>query len=108
MDIPATVVPYDPRWPAWFEELRARVDAALGGIAHVTEHVGSTAVPGLAVKPIVDMDAVVVAHAAVRPAIESLAAAGWRHQGDLGITGREAFDPPADCGYHHLLELARG
>jgi GrpB-like predicted nucleotidyltransferase (UPF0157 family) len=45
---PAVVVPYDPQWPALFEALRARADAALAGIAHTTEHVGSTAVPGLA------------------------------------------------------------
>ena len=50
MDAPA-VVPYDPRWPGLFEMLRDRADAALAGVPHVTEHVGSTAVPGLAAKP---------------------------------------------------------
>lgn len=47
MDAP-TVVPYDPRWPGLFEMLRGRADAALAGVAHVTEHVGSTAATGLA------------------------------------------------------------
>jgi GrpB-like predicted nucleotidyltransferase (UPF0157 family) len=50
MDAPA-VVPYDLRWPGLFEMLRGRADAALAGVPHVTEHVGSTAVPGLAAKP---------------------------------------------------------
>ena len=39
--------------------LRDRLDAALAGVAHVTEHVGSTAVRGLAAKPIIDVDVVV-------------------------------------------------
>lgn len=39
------VTAYDPRWPALFEALRDCADAALTGVAHVTEHVGSTAVP---------------------------------------------------------------
>jgi GrpB-like predicted nucleotidyltransferase (UPF0157 family) len=45
VDVPAAVVAYDPRWPGLFTELRGRVDAALADVAHVTEHVGSTAVP---------------------------------------------------------------
>ena len=91
-----------------FSELRDRVDAALAGVAHVTEHVGSTAVPGLDAKPVIDLDVVVPGDAAVGPAIETLAAAGWRHQGDLGITGREAFAPPADAVYHHLYVVVAG
>ena len=85
-----------------FEKLRARADAALTGLAHVTEHVGSTAVPGLAAKPIIDLDVVVPDDAAAGPAIGALEAAGWRHQGNLGINGREAFLPPDDAIYHHL------
>jgi GrpB-like predicted nucleotidyltransferase (UPF0157 family) len=38
----------------------------------------------------------------VAPAITALAAAGWQHQGDLGIPGREAFEPVPDPAYHHL------
>jgi len=53
---PSVVVPYDPEWPARFEQERARLETALapwldGGI----HHIGSTAVPGLAAKPIIDM-----------------------------------------------------
>jgi GrpB-like predicted nucleotidyltransferase (UPF0157 family) len=108
VDVPAVVVPYDPRWPAWFERIRTRVDAALDGLAHETVHVGSTAVPGLAAKPIIDIDIVVADRRAVRAAIDSLAAAGWRHQGDNGIAGREAFAPPEDSVYHHLYVVVDG
>jgi GrpB-like predicted nucleotidyltransferase (UPF0157 family) len=107
MDAPA-VVPYDPRWPDLFELLRGRADAALADLPHVTEHVGSTAVPGLLAKPIIDLDVVVPDEHAVRPAIAALSAAGWRHEGDLGITGREAFLPPADVVYHHLYLVVAG
>jgi GrpB-like predicted nucleotidyltransferase (UPF0157 family) len=92
----------DPGWSALFRELRDRIDSALADVAHVTEHVGSTAVPGLDAKPIIDVAVVVPGEAAVGPAITGLAAAGRRHQGDLGIEGREAFAPPADAACHHL------
>jgi GrpB protein len=108
MEVSAIVADYDPRWPGLFERLRDRLDAALAGVAHVTEHVGSTAVRGLAAKPIIDVDIVVANQAAVGPAAKALAAAGWRHEGDLGIKGREAFLPPADAAYHHLYLVVAG
>jgi GrpB-like predicted nucleotidyltransferase (UPF0157 family) len=46
---------YDPAWPARFEDERARLREALGPLAIAIEHVGSTAVPGLAAKPIIDV-----------------------------------------------------
>jgi GrpB-like predicted nucleotidyltransferase (UPF0157 family) len=56
MSYPAVViVAYDPQWPARFEEERRRITAALGARAVAVEHVGSTAVPGLAAKPIIDI-----------------------------------------------------
>ena len=50
------VVPYDPAWPAAYEELAAKVKAALGSAVLALDHVGSTSVPGLAAKPTVDID----------------------------------------------------
>jgi putative glutamine amidotransferase len=49
------IVDYDPTWPRLFDEEAARIRAALGDVAVRIEHVGSTAVPGLAAKPIVDI-----------------------------------------------------
>lgn len=51
------LVPYDPRWPVLFEEHRRRIVSALGEVE--VEHVGSTSVPGLAAKPLVDVQLVV-------------------------------------------------
>ncbi|MGK5627825.1 GrpB family protein [Streptomyces sp. URMC 123] len=50
------VVAYDPAWPDAFERERRRIVAALGPVARRVDHVGSTAVPGLVAKPIIDID----------------------------------------------------
>jgi len=52
---PIEVVPYDPSWAVAFEEWRRRLAEALGETAVRIEHVGSTAVPGLAAKPVIDV-----------------------------------------------------
>jgi GrpB-like predicted nucleotidyltransferase (UPF0157 family) len=50
------VVPYSPEWSARFDVERQRIEDALGAIARRVDHVGSTSVPGLPAKPIVDID----------------------------------------------------
>jgi GrpB-like predicted nucleotidyltransferase (UPF0157 family) len=52
---PVEIVPYDPAWPHLYEVWRARLDTAIGAAAERIEHVGSTSVPGLPAKPIVDI-----------------------------------------------------
>jgi GrpB-like predicted nucleotidyltransferase (UPF0157 family) len=52
---PLVVVDYDPAWPQAYERWRQRIAAALGRTALRIEHVGSTSVPGLAAKPVVDI-----------------------------------------------------
>jgi GrpB-like predicted nucleotidyltransferase (UPF0157 family) len=74
----------------------------LGEIASSIEHIGSTAVPGLPSKPIIDIDVVVEAPELVHAAILSLEGIGYLHRGDLGIAGREAFKTPAGHYHHHL------
>ena len=54
-DEPIELVEYDPSWPARFGEIRGRLAAGLGDVAGRIDHVGSTAVPGLAAKPVVDI-----------------------------------------------------
>lgn len=46
--------------------------------------------------------------AAVSAAVKALSAARWQYQGNLGITGREAFLPPPDAAYHHLYAVVAG
>jgi len=52
---PIVVVPYDEAWPSLFEEERDRIARAIGPCVEGIEHVGSTAVPGLAAKPVIDI-----------------------------------------------------
>jgi len=56
---PVVLADPDPTWPAVFERQRAAIARALGGRARRIDHVGSTAVPGLAAKPIVDIQVTV-------------------------------------------------
>jgi GrpB-like predicted nucleotidyltransferase (UPF0157 family) len=49
------IAPYDPEWPSAFSEERDRIAAALGSLALRIDHHGSTSVPGLAAKPIIDI-----------------------------------------------------
>jgi GrpB-like predicted nucleotidyltransferase (UPF0157 family) len=48
-------VNYDPRWPGLYADERARILAAVGAYVTAIEHVGSTSVPGLAAKPVIDI-----------------------------------------------------
>jgi GrpB-like predicted nucleotidyltransferase (UPF0157 family) len=88
---PVVIVPYDPTWSMAFERLRDVYASALGPLARAIEHVGSTAVPGLAAKPAIDVDVVIPSRDVLAEVIRRLAALGYRHQGDLGVPGREAF-----------------
>jgi len=49
------IVPYDPEWPALFQELGAALRKALGDTAVRIDHIGSTSIPGLDAKPIIDI-----------------------------------------------------
>lgn len=99
------VCEYDPAWPDRFASLAARVQAALRDLVLRVEHVGSTAVAGLAAKPVIDLD-VVVARADVAEAIRRLADIGYVHEGDGGIAGRESFRWPPGEARHHLYLLS--
>lgn len=103
-----TVVDHDPAWPAVFETLRTRVLDALDDLAAAIEHVGSTAVPGLAAKPVIDIDVVVRTPSTAPKAIARLSTLGYVHRGQLGVEGREAFRPPASLPRHHLYLCVEG
>lgn len=103
------VLPYDPAWRQAFEDIKSRLLPALGGLCLCIEHVGSTAVPGLSAKPIIDMDAVIPDRSVLPEVIAALEGIGYTHEGDLGIPGREAFryDNREQLPAHHLYVCAR-
>jgi len=53
------IADYDPDWPRWFEQAAERIRSALGDKVLRLDHVGSTAVPGLPAKPLIDINLVV-------------------------------------------------
>ena len=74
-DGPITLVDYDPAWPDLFIRESDRIRSKLGNVARALEHVGSTSVPGLAAKPIIDIVLVVsepANEAAYVPALEAI------------------------------------
>ncbi|MFC7740138.1 GrpB family protein [Nocardiopsis composta] len=76
-DGPVVVADYDPEWPRLFEREAERIRGALGGRALMVEHVGSTSVPGLAAKPVIDV-LLAVADSADEPAyLPELESAGY-------------------------------
>ena len=85
------VVPYDECWARDFSEIAREIRAALGKLAVDIQHVGSTSVPGLSAKPIIDIDVVIEDYSAFDAVVLELNQIGYRHEGDLGIPGREAF-----------------
>ena len=98
------VADYDPAWPAWFDQIHAVVWPAIDDVARRIDHVGSTSVPGLAAKPIIDMDIVVADETQIRPVIDRLRTLGYRWTGDLGVPGRQVFhlDADVDLPTHNL------
>ncbi|MEM1321127.1 MAG: GrpB family protein [Bacteroidota bacterium] len=101
--------PYDTQWPADFESICIILRQTLEGYAIRIEHIGSTAVPGLAAKPIIDID-LVYPNNDIFPTIQQqLNTIGYQHVGDQGIAQREVFKrlgapqhPVLDSIRHHL------
>src|SRR5262245_41839738 len=78
------VVHYDPRWPVRFQEEARRLRANLGGFALRIDHIGSTSVPGLAAKPVIDINLAVETfdpQEVYQPPLEALGFA-WRPDDD--------------------------
>jgi GrpB-like predicted nucleotidyltransferase (UPF0157 family) len=101
-------VNYDQEWPVLFRQIAGPVGRTLGEIVVSVEQIGSTSVPGLAAKPVIDVDVVVRSAEDVPVAIERLRELGYVYQGDKGIAGREAFMWPSHAPRHHLYVVVDG
>lgn len=104
------VLEHDPAWALEFAAIRDRLQAALAGLIEGIEHVGSTAVEGLAAKPVIDMDVVIGEAAGFGLVVTGLAGLGYVHEGDKGITGRESFryEGTEPLFRHHLYVCRKG
>jgi GrpB-like predicted nucleotidyltransferase (UPF0157 family) len=84
------VVPYKEKWVIEFEKIRDEILPVINNDIISIEHVGSTSVPGLWAKPIIDIN-IIVENTKLPLVIEKLFDIGYIHEGNLGIEGREAF-----------------
>jgi GrpB-like predicted nucleotidyltransferase (UPF0157 family) len=101
------VVPYDPRWPAAFAAEALRIRHALGPLAVRIDHHGSTAVPGLAAKPIIDIQ---VSAAALQPLAayaEPLRAIGYLHTPDPDDSFCPFFHRPSRWPHTHHIHVVQ-
>lgn len=99
------VVPYDPRWPEQFDAIRAELAGLFGSLAMEIHHIGSTAVPGLRAKPIIDVLIVVDRIEAVDALDGRMRAAGYSPRGESGIPGRRYFVMLAADGENHARHI---
>ena len=102
------IVPYDPAWPKLYADEVTRVEPILiaHGVSLVLEHMGSTAIPGLAAKPVLDLLAGRRSEDHHAGVIAALEAAGYVYRGEQGITGRDFFRRGEPRQYHlHLTTI---
>lgn len=100
------VVPYDRRWPQLFEEAAAELRAAIGADIIDVHHVGSTAIPGLAAKPILDILVTVPDFERARNLVPILATLGYEFRPQEEIPDRHYFRRRGGTIRTHHLSLA--
>ena len=101
---------HDPEWSERFADEAALIHVALQGVVTELHHIGSTAIPGIVAKPIIDMLAIVTNLEALDRASSSLEPLGYESKGEFGISGRRYFrkDSAAGLRTHHLHAFAAG
>jgi GrpB-like predicted nucleotidyltransferase (UPF0157 family) len=102
------VVDYDPAWPQMFELERESLCRVLGAVAISIHHIGSTAVPGLAAKPVIDIIVEVTSVTDMDCYELQMIGIGYEPKGEFGIPGRRFFQKGGDNRTHHVHAYAQG
>jgi len=102
------VVDYDPSWPGVFGAERDILLQTIGHVDVEIYHIGSTAVPGLAAKQIIDILIEVTDLKALDELNSEMQAIGYRPKGEFGIPNRRYFQKGGDNRSHHIHAFARG
>jgi GrpB-like predicted nucleotidyltransferase (UPF0157 family) len=100
------IEPYDPLWPDAFAAEAARIERACADeeLPIRLEHIGSTAVPGMSAKPVIDILAGCPPRASRAAYVAALRQLGYEHKGAFGIPGRNYFRRGAPRSHHlHLV-----
>jgi GrpB-like predicted nucleotidyltransferase (UPF0157 family) len=99
------LVPYDAAWPQIFGEECAQLQLALGGLVVEIQHIGSTAVPGMHAKPIIDILVGVPQLSSWAGCQEALEARGYDYAPHAGLPGPHVFGRPRDRQFLlHVVE----
>lgn len=85
------ITPYDPNWKTEFENIKIVLETELKNIDIDIQHVGSTAIPGLCAKPILDIDIIINNSGFLDQVSARLEKLGYINKGEQGIAGRFAF-----------------
>jgi len=101
------IEPYNPNWKTEFENIRGVIETELGVLSRQTDiqHVGSTSVPGLFAKPILDIDIIIKDKSLLHEISHILEKIGYKSNGEQGINGRFAFNQRSD--YTPLVTKSR-
>lgn len=103
------IVEYDGTWPAAFQEERARIAHALGALARRIDHHGSTSVPGLAAKPVIDIQVSVRRLRPMEAYRTALEAIGYLHRSHPDDAFAPFFHRPASWPHtHHVHAVEAG
>ncbi len=106
----ALVVPPDPRWPGMFHEEAECLRHALGAAAVALHHIGSTAIPGVHAKPIIDILIEATSPTDIESRNPAMEGIGYEPMGEFGLPGRRYFRKgnPAGVRTHHAHAYAVG
>lgn len=102
------VVPYDEKWPEMFEAERLLLQALLGDVVKDVHHIGSTSVPGLSAKPVIDILLEVSDIHQLDKCNSAMASAGYVARGENGIAGRRYFIKGGDRRSHQVHAFSAG
>ena len=106
LDEPVALTAYSVDWPVDAALEAARVRRVLEGIDVTVEHIGSTAVPGLVAKPVIDMQAGLAELLFEEAAMERLVGAGYEDMGEAGVRGRRYLRKRGPDNFNlHLMQL---
>jgi len=101
------IVPYDPTWPEMFEAEAARIRKALGDLACRVDHVGSTGVPGLGAKPVIDIQVSVRQLRPMTTYMIPLHDLGYTHSPHPDDVDYPFFHRPAEWPHTHHIHVCQ-
>ena len=100
------LVPYTSKWRRLFDQEKARLQAAVGDYVLDTQHVGSTSIPAMAAKPIIDIGIAVQNFEKATICIKPIEKLGYKYKGEYGIPRRHYFVKGNPRTHHiHMVEV---